>query len=68
MPRGALPPLGPLYVGPYEVLGRADKFFQLLVGSSEEKVSIDRLKPHLGVGPFSAALPAAHGRPRPPLP
>ncbi len=26
-------------------------------------VSIDRLKPHLGAGPFSAALPSARGRP-----
>ena len=60
---GALPPLAPLYVGPYEVLERADKYFRLAVGGREETVSLDRLKPHLGVGPFSAALPAARGRP-----
>ncbi len=65
---GALPPLAPLYVGPYEVLERVDKFFRLAVGGREETVSIDHLKPHLGVGLFSAALPAANGRPRPPLP
>jgi hypothetical protein len=65
---GALPPLAPLYVGPYEVLERADKHFRLAVGGREETVSIDRLKPHLGVGSFSAALPAARCRPRPPLP
>ncbi len=59
----ALPPLAPLSVGPYEVLERADKFFRLAVGCREETDSIDRLKPHLGVGPFSAALPAARGRP-----
>jgi hypothetical protein len=58
-----LPPLAPLYVGPYEVLERTDKYFRLAVGGREETVSIDRLKPHLGVGPFSAALPAARGRP-----
>jgi hypothetical protein len=52
---GALPPLAPLYMGPYEVLERADKFFWLAVGGPEETVSIDRLKPHLGIGPFSAA-------------
>ncbi len=51
---GALPPLTPLYVGPYEVLERADKFFRLAVGGREETVSIDRLKPH-GSGPFLAA-------------
>ncbi len=56
---GTLPPLTPLYVGPYEVLERADKHFRLAVGGREETVSIDRLKPNLGVGPFSAALPAA---------
>ncbi len=59
---GALLPLTPLYVGPYEVLERADKYFRLAVGGREEMVSIDRLKPHLGVGP-SAALPAARRRP-----
>ncbi len=56
---GTLPPLAPLYVGPYEVLERTDKYFRLAVGGREETVSIDRLKPHLGVGPFSAA----RGRP-----
>jgi hypothetical protein len=60
---GTLSPLSPLYMGPYEVLERAEKFFQLAVGGREETVSIDRLKPHLGAGPFSAALPAARGRP-----
>ena len=49
------------------MLEKADKHFRLAVGGREETVSIDRLKPHLGVGPFSAALPAACGRPRPPL-
>jgi hypothetical protein len=58
-----LPPLAPLYVGPYEVLERADKFFRLAVGGHEEMVSIDRLKPHLGVGSFSVAC----SLPRPPL-
>ncbi len=60
---GTLSPLSPLYVGPYEVLERADKFFRIAVGGREETVSIDRLKPPLGAGPFSAALPAACGRP-----
>jgi hypothetical protein len=35
----------------------------LAVGGREETVSIDPLKPHLGAGPFSAALPAACGHP-----
>ncbi len=60
---GTLPPLSPLYVGPYEVLERADKFFRIAVGGREETVSTDCLKPHLGAGLFSAALPAACGCP-----
>jgi hypothetical protein len=60
---GALPPLGLLHVGPYEVLERVDKFFRLAVGGLEETVSVDRLKPHLGLGPLTAALPAGRGRP-----
>ncbi len=31
-----LPPLSPLYVGPYEVLERADNFFRIAVGGREE--------------------------------
>jgi hypothetical protein len=60
---GTLPPLSTLYVGPYEVLERTDKCFRLAVGGPKETVRIDRLKPHLGAGPFTAALQAARGRP-----
>jgi hypothetical protein len=49
---GTVPPLSLLYVGPYEVLERTDKYFWLALGGREETVSIDRLKPHLGAGPF----------------
>ena len=45
---GKIPPLLPLSVGPSEVLERAGKFFRIAVGSCEETVSIDHLKPHLG--------------------
>ncbi len=58
-----IPPLAPLYVGPYEVLERAGKFFRIAVGGCEETVSVGLLKPHLGAGPFSAALPVARSRP-----
>ncbi len=37
---GRLPPLSPLYVGPYEVLERTDKCFRLAVGGRGETVSI----------------------------
>jgi hypothetical protein len=60
---GTLQPLLLLYVGPYEVLERTDKCFWLAVGGREETVSIDRLKSHLGIGPFMTALPAACGHP-----
>jgi hypothetical protein len=53
----------PLYVGPHKVLKQDEKFFRLAVGGQVETVSIDCLKPHLGVGPYSATLPAARGWP-----
>jgi hypothetical protein len=59
---GMLPPLAPLYVGPYEVLERSDKCFRLAVGGREETVSID-----LGTGPFTASLPWNVAAPLPPL-
>jgi hypothetical protein len=43
---GTIPPLSPLYSGPYKV-------FRLQVGEREETVSIDRLKRHLGPPPSS---------------
>jgi hypothetical protein len=52
---------------PIKVLERTDKCFRLAVGSREETVSIDCLKLHLEVGPFTAALPVTCGHPRPPL-
>jgi hypothetical protein len=45
---GTIPPLAPLYVGLYEVLEQAGKFFWIAVGGCEETVSIGHLKPHLG--------------------
>ena len=60
---GLIPPLSPLYVGPYAVLAAGGKFFKLAVGDKTETVSIDRLKPHLGLSPLVPATPAARGRP-----
>jgi hypothetical protein len=40
--------LSPPYQGPYLVLASGPKFFRLQMGSREETVSVDRLKPHLG--------------------
>ena len=41
----AKPPLTPPYVGPYKVLQRKEKSFQLQIKNKLEWVSIDRLKP-----------------------
>jgi transposase InsO family protein len=62
--RGVVPPLSPLYQGPYRVLEKSQKFFSLEVGGRTEVVSMDRLKPHLGKAPISPALPPQRGRPR----
>ena len=65
---GVVPPLAPQYQGPYEVLARSQKFFSLAVGGRTEVVTVDRLKPHLGRAPVSAASPPQRGRPKRPDP
>ena len=58
------PPLSPLYDGPYRVVAKSPKVFQLQLGSRVESVSVDRLKPCLS----SEAIPAVPPRRgRPPL-
>ncbi len=63
---GVVPPLSPLYQGPYKVLDRREKFFKLEIGGQPEVISVDRLKPHLGTSPVTAASPPQRGRPRGP--
>ncbi len=41
--------MSPLYQGPYKVLDKKEKFFKTEVGGQPEVVSMDRLKPHLGM-------------------
>jgi hypothetical protein len=51
---GTIPPLEPLYLGPYQVLNNVPKVFRLAKVDKEEPDSVDRLKPHLetpGVSP-----------------
>jgi hypothetical protein len=60
---GHVPPLAPLYVGPYKVLSREEKYFTLQIGEKADTVSVDRLKPHLGEAPVHPASPPARGRP-----
>jgi hypothetical protein len=60
----AVPPLSPLYSGPYKVLALGPKVFRLQVGKLEESVSIDCLKPHQGAAPVQPPQPPARGRPQ----
>jgi hypothetical protein len=60
---GHVPPLAPLYVCPYKVLSREEKYFTLQIGEKADTVSVDRLKPHLGEAPVHPASPPARGRP-----
>jgi hypothetical protein len=62
---GSLPSLAQRYSGPFVVLERNAKTFRLAVGSREEVVSVDRLKPHLGTLSTSSAVPPRRGRPPP---
>jgi hypothetical protein len=64
---GTVPPLSPLYQGPYKVLDRREKFFKLEVRGQPEVISVDRLKPHLGTAPVSAAAPPQRGPPKRPV-
>jgi hypothetical protein len=41
---GLVPPLQPLYDGPYPVLRRSPRFFTIRVGSRDEVVAVSRLK------------------------
>jgi len=60
---GVFPPLSQPYVGPYKVIKKGLKAFVVAVGSEPEVISVDRLKPHLGLQPLQPAVPAQRGRP-----
>jgi hypothetical protein len=60
---GVIPALAQRYQGPYLIILKAENFFTLAVGDRQEKVSIDRLKPHTGQQPVEAAEPSRRGRP-----
>ncbi len=60
---GCVPPLAPVYVGPYEVLSKHAKTFTIRVGDKSKVVSADRLKPRTGTSLAVPAAPPARGRP-----
>ena len=55
-------PFAPAYSGPYRVLSRRGKVYELQMGERREMVSADRIKPHTGSHP-DTATPPARGRP-----
>jgi hypothetical protein len=58
-----IPTLAPRYPGPYLVLERRSKYFRLQIGSKQDVVSVDRLKPVFSDAPVTPALPPPRGRP-----
>ncbi len=60
---GQQKPLASPYAGPYLVVSKGAKTFTIQVGQRQEIVSVDRLKPHTGLGPVSPAEAASRGRP-----
>jgi hypothetical protein len=60
---GAITPLAPLYTGPYKVVATQAKLFKLEIGGRLETVSVDRLKPYLGLAPVVSAAPPVRGLP-----
>ena len=58
-----IPTLAPRYHGPYLVLERQSKYFCLQIGSKQDVVSVDRLKPVFSDAPVTPALPPSRGRP-----
>ena len=63
-----LPPLHRPYDGPYRILRRGDKTFEIDRGGTPEVVTVDRLKPaHLDLTqPVQPGVPRRRGRPRGP--
>ena len=57
-------PLQPPYTGPYLVFSKQPKWFNLQIGSKEEKIWMDRLKPAwVAKGDIEVAQPPRRGRP-----
>ncbi len=66
---GQQKPQAAQYARPYLVVSKGAKTFTIQVGQQQEIVSVDRLKPHTGLGPVSLAEAASRGRtPKMPAP
>jgi hypothetical protein len=60
---GQQKPLVAPYASPYLVVSKGAKTYTIQVGQRQEIVSVDRLKPHTGLGLVSPAEAASRGRP-----
>jgi hypothetical protein len=60
---GHLPPLTPLYEGPYRVISRSSNTFNVQKGDKEETIAVERLKPCTNKEKMETAQPARQGRP-----
>ena len=65
---GHVAPLDPLYEGPYKVLSRSLKTFQLQVGKRVDVVSVQRLKPAFTADDEAPEAPPRQPPPVPPDP
>jgi len=61
---GHVPPLTPLYDGPYKVLQRSLRTFRLQIGNKQDTVSTSRLKAVQDAPDVQPAEPPRRGRPR----
>jgi hypothetical protein len=62
---GHVPPLTPLYDGPYAVVQRSLRHFRLQIGDKQDNISTSRLKPCSSSAP--TAEPPKRGRPKLPV-
>ena len=60
---GHVKPLEPLYDGPFLVMTRSEKIFQLQIGAELQTISVDRLKPVHSDTEVSVQQPRKRGRP-----
>lgn len=61
---GHVPPLSPLYRGPFKVLEKKSKYFKIKIGNREDNVSIDRLKAVISIDTPTPEDPPNKGRPK----
>ena len=57
----SIPPLSPLYRGPFKVLSRYEKFFILQISDKSDLVSMDGLKAVFSSVPVTLAVPPPQG-------